>query len=150
MSVYDETQQFVLFKIANQLYGIDIQTVQIIERVKSTMRVPKTARWIKGVLNLRGEIIPVIDLAILFGVEEREITESARIIIVKVEEMMVGFIVNSVKEVVNLDTENVEGAPSVQGKLNSQYIQGVGKIEGEEAIVTLLNLSAIIDEAFQV
>lgn len=147
---YEVSKQFVIFKLDTQLYGIDIQTVQIIERIKSIMRVPKTPSWIKGVMNLRGEIIPVIDLRTQFELSPKEDDENTRIIIVKIEENMVGIIVDSVKEVIELETKDIEQVQNVQGKMNVNHIQGVAKIQTEDAIVTLLNLKNIVDDAFEI
>lgn len=147
-TIYSTTNQFVIFRLESQLYGIDIQSVQIIERIKNIMRVPKTPQWVKGVLNLRGEIIPVLDLSTLFDLNVKNYDEDTRIIIVKIEDTMVGLIVDSVKEVVELENAEIELVQNIQGKMNNNYIQGVGKVQSEEAIVTLLNLKNIIDEAF--
>lgn len=147
-TIYSTTNQFVIFRLERQLYGVDIQSVQIIERIKNIMRVPKTPQWVKGVLNLRGEIIPVLDLSTLFDLNVKNYDEDTRIIIVKIEDTMVGLIVDSVKEVVELENAEIELVQNIQGKMNNNYIQGVGKVQSEEAIVTLLNLKNIIDEAF--
>ncbi len=147
---YEMGKQFVIFKLDTQLYGIDIQNVQIIERIKSIMRVPKTPEWVKGVMNLRGEIIPVIDLRIQFEMSVKEADENTRIIIVKVEENMVGIIVDSVKEVIELGNEQIEQVQNVQGKMNVNHILGVAQIDDEDSIITLLQLKNIIEDAFAV
>lgn len=148
--VYDAVKQFVIFKLDTQLYGIEIQSVQIIERVKSIMRVPKTPSWVRGVMNLRGEIIPVIDIRTQFELPSKEDDENTRIIIVKIEENMVGIIVDNVKEVVELGKDAIEQVQNVQGKMNVNHIQGVAKIQTEESIITLLQLKNIVDDAFEV
>lgn len=144
------TKQFVIFKLDEQYYGIDIQTVQIIERMKSTMRVPKAPKCVKGVMNLRGEIIPVIDLREKFNLVPKERDEDTRIIIIKVDEDMIGIIVDQVKEVVELSKDQIEAIPNMQDKTNASYIQGVGKLSGENTIITLLNLDNIIEDAFKI
>lgn len=147
---YNSAKQFVIFKLDAQLYGMDIQTVQIIERMKDIMRVPKTPKCIKGVMNLRGEIIPVINMREKFELEPKEYDDNTRIIIVKLEEAMVGIIVDEVKEVAELRLEQIENVQNMQGKMNMNHIIGVGKMEEEHDIITLLNLKNIIDEAFKV
>lgn len=139
-------QQYIVFKLNEQLYGISIKNVQIIEKMKPIMRVPKVATCIKGVMNLRGEIIPVVSLREQFKLEPKDYTDKTRIIIVKLEEAMVGIIVDEVKEVVEIESTQVEVVQNVQGKMKTSHILGVGKLE--ENIVTLLNLTNIIDEAF--
>ncbi|MDA3732610.1 chemotaxis protein CheW [Niameybacter massiliensis] len=147
---YTMNKQFVVFKLEQQYYGVDIQIVQIIERMKSIMRVPKASACIKGVMNLRGEIIPVVDMRTKFGLEARAYDEDTRIIIVKIDEDMIGIIVDQVKEVIELSSEQIETVPNMQDKTNANHVQGVGKLKEEDMIVTLLNLGTIIEEAFEV
>lgn len=144
---YENAKQFVIFTLKQQLYGIDIQSVQIIERMKNIMRVPKAPECIKGVMNLRGEIIPVIDLRAQFQLGEMTDSDDTRIIIIKIDDTMVGIIVDSVKEVVELKDEQIEGIQNVQGKMNGNHILGVGKLD--DTIITLLNLKNIVEEAFE-
>lgn len=145
--IRDTVQQFIVFKLDEQLFGIDIQNVQIIEKMKSIMRVPKVPAYVKGVMNLRGEIIPVIDLREQFELKPIDNTDKTRIIIVKLEDAMVGIIVDEVKEVIELANDQIEGVQNIQGKMKTNHILGVGKDDGN--IVTLLHLSNIIEEAFE-
>lgn len=144
---YETAKQFVIFTLKQQLYGIDIQSVQIIERMKNIMRVPKAPECIKGVMNLRGEIIPVIDLRAQFQLGEMADCDDTRIIIIKIDDTMVGIIVDSVKEVVELKDEQIESIQNVQGKMNGNHILGIGKLD--DTIITLLNLKNIVEEAFE-
>lgn len=139
-------QQYIVFKLNEQLYGISIQNVQTIEKMKPIMRVPKVASCIKGVMNLRGEITPVVSLREQFRLEVKEYTDKTRIIIVKLEDAMVGLIVDEVKEVIEIESNQVEAVQNIQGKMKTSHILGVGKVE--DNIITLLNLNNIIDEAF--
>lgn len=139
-------QQYIVFKLNGQLYGTSIENIEIIEKMKPIMRVPKVPQCVKGVMNLRGEIIPVISLRTQFALEEKESTDKTRIIIVKIDDAMVGLIVDEVKEVIEIQNTQVEAVQNIQGKMKSNDILGVGKV-GDD-IVTLLNLSNIIDEAF--
>lgn len=145
-TIVETVQQYIVFKLNEQLYGISIQNVQIIEKIKPIMRVPKVPHCVKGVMNLRGEIIPVISLREQFHLEEKANTDKTRIIIVKLEEAMVGLIVDEVKEVIEIENSQVEVVQNIQGKMKTSHILGVGKVE--ENIVTLLNLTNIIEEAF--
>ncbi|MDF2594886.1 MAG: CheW protein [Clostridia bacterium] len=140
-------KQFIVFKLNEQLYGIDIQNVQIIERIKSIMRVPKAPVCVKGVMNLRGEIIPVISLREQFELLADEYADKTRIIIIKLDESMVGLIVDEVKEVIELGEEQIEAVQNIQGKIKINHILGVGKTESN--IITLLNLTNIVEEAFE-
>ena len=145
-TTFETIQQFIVFKLNDQLYGLSILNVEIIERIKSIMRVPKAPNCVKGVMNLRGEIIPVISLRNQFHLEEKAYTEKTRIIIVKLEDAMVGLIVDEVKEVIEIKSDQIEVVQNIQGKMKTSHILGVGKVE--KNIVTLLNLTNIIEEAF--
>lgn len=142
----EAVQQYIVFKLNGQLYGTSIENIEIIEKMKPIMRVPKVPQCVKGVMNLRGEIIPVISLRTQFALEPKETTDKTRIIIVKIEDAMVGLIVDEVKEVIEIQNTQVEVVQNIQGKMKSNDILGVGKVG--DNIVTLLNLSNIIDEAF--
>ena len=143
----DSMTQYIVFRLDEQSYGIDIQNVQIIEKVKAVMRVPKAPYCVKGVMNLRGEIIPVVSLRDLFGLEKIDYTDKTRIIIVKIEDAMVGIIVDEVKEVIEIEEEQIENVQNIQGKIKISHILGVGKVV--DNIVTLLNLPNIIEEALE-
>ncbi len=140
-------KQFIVFKLDQQLFGIDIQNVQIIEKMKAIMRVPKVPICVKGVMNLRGEIIPVVSLREQFEMLGFEETDKTRIIIVKLEDSMVGVIVDEVKEVIEIEEHQIENVQNIQGKMKSNHILGVAKVE--DNIITLLNLANIIEEAFE-
>ncbi|ONI46807.1 chemotaxis protein CheW [Candidatus Epulonipiscioides saccharophilum] len=141
-------KQYVVFEMDKQNFGIAIQSVQIIERMKSIMRVPKSPASIRGVMNLRGEIISVIDIRRLFNMAELPSTDATRIIILKMEDAMVGCIVDKVKEVIDIEDDQVEGTATMQGKVDSNYIIGVGKVGGGDEIVTLLNHERLVEVSF--
>ncbi len=137
-----DTKQYVVFKIGNEEYGVDIKMITTIERIMGIARVPKTPPYIKGVINLRGEIIPVICMRCKFNLPVEEYGEDTRIVIFKTEESSVGIIVDSVAEVVQLKEEDVEKISSFSNALMIDYIIGVGKIDGR--IITLLNLEKLV------
>lgn len=141
------TKQFVVFRLDDQLYGVNIKRVQIIEKLKTVMRVPKAPKCVQGVMNLRGDIIPVINIRKLFDMNEFVASEESRIVIIKLEESLVGIMVDGVKEVLDLTIEQIEGIQNVQ-PLTNQYISGIGKVEEESMIITLLNLNNVIEGAF--
>lgn len=110
----DSIRQFVEFKLGQEEYGIDILQVKTIERMMPITRVPKAPRFVEGVINLRGEIVPVIDLRKRFDLPITETTENTRIIIVSVDDITVGMIVDSATEVVQLDQDSIEPAPPLR------------------------------------
>lgn len=138
-----EIKQYIVAKIGHEQYGINIQFVQNIERMLNITRVPKAPYHIKGVINLRGDIIPVMSLRIKFGLEPDEYTNDTRIIIVKLDGNAMGIIVDEVKEVINLTEEDIEKVTKDTNDEKSIYIQGVGKIDQE--LFTLLNLDGLIN-----
>lgn len=138
-----EAKKFLIFKLGNEEYGIDIHKITtIIEKEMSIARVPKTPSFLKGVINLRGEIIPIMSLRLKFGLSDDDFKEDTRIIIIKLDEISVGLIVDSVAEVLELDEEATESIANIAGELSLDYITGVGKANGR--IITLLNLENLV------
>lgn len=140
-----ETKQYIVVKIGNEQYGIDIQYIDNIVRMQRITRVPKAQQYFKGVINLRGEIIPVMSLRLRFNLEADEYTNSTRIIILKLEpQYAVGIIVDEVKEVITLDDSMVEKINHNTGDENSIYLTGVGK--HDDSLVSILNIAGVINE----
>ncbi|MCF6097054.1 chemotaxis protein CheW [Thermovorax subterraneus] len=138
----EEIRQFVVFKLGQEEYGVDIMQVNTIERMMPITRVPKAPDFVEGVINLRGEIIPVIDLKKRFGLASGEITPDTRIIIVMLDDLTVGMIVDSATEVVQLTQDSIEPPPSVAGNISSDFLEGIGKI-GDRLLI-ILNLEKIL------
>lgn len=137
-----ETKQFVVFKLGNEEYGIDTSKVTTIVRMMTIARVPKTPDFIKGVINLRGEIIPIMDLRARFHLEAIEHTEDTRITIIKVEEVVIGIIVDAVTEVMQFADDDIENVTNFSNNYSLDYIYGIGKMN--ERIITLLNLEKLV------
>ncbi|KTD87571.1 chemotaxis protein CheW [Paenibacillus etheri] len=140
-----EDIKVIVFKLGSEEYGIEVEKVQTIERMMPITRVPKTYSFIKGVINLRGVVIPVIDLRGRFGIEEVEQTDQSRVIIVSVNEMEVGFIVDSANDVIDLNRDSIDTPPDVVGGIKAKYLDGVAKI-GEERLLIMLNLSEVLNK----
>lgn len=130
------TKQFVIFKLAGEEYGIDILRVKEIKEMMNITRVPKAAHYVRGVINLRGEVIPVIDLRKKFNLPEVEDTENTRIIIVSVDDITVGLIADASSEVLEISSKDIEEAPDGIGSINQDNIYGIGKA-GERLIILL-------------
>ena len=138
-----EVKKFLIFKLGNEEYGIDIHKVTtIIEKEMNIARVPKTPSFLKGVINLRGEIIPIMSLRLKFRLPEDVFSDDTRIIIINLDEMSVGLIVDSVAEVLELNEDATESIANIAGELSLDYISGVGKANGR--IITLLNLENLV------
>ncbi len=139
-----DTRQFVVFKIADQEFGADIHKVSIIEKIMNIARVPTTPSFIKGVVNLRGEIIPIVSLRLKFGLPEKEADDDTRIIMFKLNDITIGVVVDSVAEVVLLNSKEIESVTSITNDRTLDFITGIGKIDGR--LVTLLNIEKLISE----
>ena len=136
--------QYIVVNIGIEQYGINIKYIDNIVRIQRITRVPKTQPYYKGVINLRGEIIPVMSIRIKLGLEDDVFTDKSRIIIVKVENASIGIIVDQVKEVVTLDEANIENLATDVNDEFSGYINAIGKSKGE--LITLLDIIGIIVE----
>ncbi len=141
----DDLLQLVIFNLGREEFGVDIMKVQEIIRLPEITRIPRSPDYIKGVINLRGKIIVVMDLDKRFGLPSKEITDETRIIVVDVEGTIIGMVVDSVSEVIRLLNTNVDQTPDIiNQKINADYLKGVGKID--ERLLILLNLDSIINE----
>jgi len=138
-----EGKQYVVFLLGKESYGVEIHSVTTIEKILPYARVPKTPVYIKGVINLRGEIVPIMDLRSRFNMEVVEETEETRVIIIKINDISLGIIVDEVDEVLDLSEEAIENVANFTNDLSMDYILGVGKIE--DRIVTLLNVEKLAD-----
>ncbi|AYO30488.1 chemotaxis protein CheW [Biomaibacter acetigenes] len=138
----EKIRQFVEFKLGEEEYGVDILQVKTIERMMPVTRVPKAPSFVEGVINLRGEIVPVIDLKKRFDLPPGQITDNTRIIIVTLEDITVGMIVDSATEVIQLPQEAIEPAPTITNGIDSNFLDGVGKLDGK--LLILLNLSKVL------
>ena len=138
-----ETQvQVVAFKLRKEEYGFNILNVKEIKGLTDITRVPFASDFIKGVINLRGSVLPVIDLKKRLGLQDMEYTDDTRIVVVREDDLEVGMIVDAVTGVITLNGEQIDAAKAVDNE-NSRFITGVGKV-AEERLIILLNLEAII------
>lgn len=135
-------EQLVTFGLDSEEFGIDIMLVQEIIRIPPITRVPKAPSYVEGVINLRGNVIPVVSLRNRFGMDHAEETDLSRIIVLQVHNKVFGIRVDAVTEVLRLDTDSIEPPPPVALGMDSHYIRGVGKI-GERLLI-LLDLDQIM------
>lgn len=133
-----EQLQLVTFEVAGEEFAVDILSVHEINRMMDLTRVPQSPPDVEGVINLRGRIIPVADLRRKFGLPAAERTDANRIIVVEVENKVLGFIVDKVFQPLTLDRANVDPAPPMVCSINSEYITGVGKHENR--LIILLDM----------
>lgn len=128
--------QLVIFRLAGEEFGLDISQVREIVRLQDITPMPKAPEFIRGVTNLRGQIIAVMDLAKRFGLKEAADGEKTRIVICEIRNNAVGLIVDEVPEVIRISSENIEPTPQMlETQIHTDFIKGVGKLEGRLVII---------------
>lgn len=139
-----EQEQLVVFEVGDESFGIDISLVQEIIRLQPITEVPRAPMYVKGVINLRGKVIPVIDLRERFSIGMNEESKATRIVVVDVLGNIVGMIVDAVSEVLRLATDSIEPPSNIVGSVGSQYLSGIGK--HEDQLIILLDLDKLLVE----
>jgi purine-binding chemotaxis protein CheW len=130
-------RQVVVFKLADEEFGVNISEVKEIIRIELITKIPNSAEYIKGVINLRGKIIVIVDLALVLGLPPKKTDNETRIIVIELEESTIGMIVDSATEVLRLSSNQIEAAPQIiTKKINADYIEGVGML-GERLLILL-------------
>jgi purine-binding chemotaxis protein CheW len=135
--------KYLTFTLADEEYGIGILKIKEIIGMMSVTTVPQTPEFVKGVINLRGKVIPVIDLRLRFGMESMDYTERTCIIVVEIDgtagTVQIGIVVDSVSEVLNIKADEIEDTPTFGTRLNTDYILGMAKMEGGVKILLDIN-----------
>ncbi|MGB8955603.1 MAG: chemotaxis protein CheW [Tumebacillaceae bacterium] len=132
----------IVFRLVDEEYGVEVNQVRSIEKMQSITRVPRTPDFVKGVINLRGVVTPVIDLKTRFNLGEEAYTDSTRMIIVAVDDMEVGLIVDAANDVIDIPVNVIELPPSVVGGINANYLRGVAKLQ--DRLLIMLNLDKVL------
>jgi len=142
-------QQFLTFLLAAEEYAINIQRVKEIIEYTAITKVPKVPQWIRGVINLRGNVVPVVDLAARFGIEESPVTKTSCIVIVEVEQdterTVMGVIADAVNQVIDLTPEDIEEPPTFGTRVRLEYLLGMGKLG--KKFTLLLNVDRVLSTA---
>lgn len=134
--------QVVSFKLGTEEYGVDISQVQEIIRMVEITHVPRAPHFMEGVINLRGQLIPIVDLRTRFAMAREAATKATRIVVTEIGSRRVGIVVDSVSEVLDLPIDDVEEAPEMIAGIGTEYIQGVGKVA--ERLIILLDLTMVM------
>ncbi len=135
--------KYVVFKLGKEYYGIPISKVISIEKMQEATRIPNGPIHVKGVINLRGEVITLIDLRLKLNMEPKGVDNNSRIIIVSNDEIVAGLIVDSSSEVIEIEKENIDNAPTSSENEYLSYVQGIGKVK--DRLIILLELSNILE-----
>ena len=140
-----ETTQYLTFNLADEVFAVDVGRVREILEITSITKVPQTPDFMRGVINLRGSVVPVIDMRLKFGMTESERTVNTCIIVVEVvmdgETIVLGSLADSVQEVIEMEPQQIEAAPHVGSHLNTDFIKGMGKHDGR--FVMILDIDQI-------
>ena len=137
--------QLVTFIIEKEEFGIDILNVQEIIKPVDITRVPNARSYVKGVINLRGRIVPVVDLRTRFQLPYRQPDKNTRIVVVELEDKVVGFLMDEVRQVIRIDKHVIEPPPPQATGVDSNYLRGVAKLD--DRLLTLLDLNNLLDES---
>jgi len=144
----DKEEKYLTFVLAGEEYGIGILKIKEIIGMMPITTVPQTPEFVKGVINLRGKVIPVMDLRLRFGMEAIDYTERTCIIVVEIEgtagTVQIGIVVDSVSEVLNIKGQDIEETPTFGTKLNTDYILGMAKVEG--GVKILLDIDRVLSQ----
>lgn len=136
-------QQLVVFELAKEFYGINIAAVESIIKMQSITQLPQAPYYVKGVTNLRGTVLPVIDLRSRFGLDAQEYSRETRIIIVTMGTLKVGVVVDGVSEVLRVTDESIEPLPPMASTVNSAFLKGIARLENR--LVILLDLGKVLE-----
>lgn len=142
----DEVQQWVTFKLDTETYGINVMLVQEILRYSEIAPVPGAPEYVLGIINLRGNVVTVIDTRSRFGLESSEISDNTRVVIIESDKQVIGILVDSASEVVYLKASEIDVAPNVGNDESAKFIQGVSNRDGELLILVDLNKLLSDDE----
>lgn len=134
--------QLVVFELAKEFYGINIAVVESIIKMQSITQLPQTPAYIKGVTNLRGTVLPVIDLRTRFGLESQPDTRQTRVIIVTMGSIKVGLMVDGVSEVMRVSDESIEPLPPMVNSINADFLKGIARLE--DHLIILLDVERVL------
>ncbi|HKV62815.1 MAG TPA: chemotaxis protein CheW [Candidatus Acidoferrum sp.] len=139
-------QQYLTFFLADEEYAINIQRVKEIIEYTTVTKVPRVPEWIRGVINLRGNVVPVVDLTVRFGLDERPVTKTTCIVIVEIEQdserTVMGVIADAVNQVIDLSSKDIEEPPAFGTRVRLEYLFGMGKLGKKFALI--LNIDSVL------
>jgi purine-binding chemotaxis protein CheW len=136
--------QFLTFQLGEELYGVDILRVQEIKGYTTVTKIPNTPSYIKGVLNLRGTIVPIVELRTTFGMETIDYTMFTVIVVVVVRDRIMGLVVDSVSDVLNISQKDIQASPEFGSRVDVSFLNGIGK--SGDKLVALLNIDRLLTE----
>ncbi|MFA8341619.1 MAG: chemotaxis protein CheW [Rhodothermaceae bacterium] len=139
-----ELLQVVSFNIGEEEFGVDILKVQEINKISEITSIPDSPSHVEGVINLRGKVIPIIDLRVKLGTQKKVYDHKTRILVVEIDNKTVGFVVDSVKEVLRIPQDIIEPPPKIVEGINSEYITAIGKLDNR--LLILLDMEKVLTD----
>ncbi len=129
----EDTQKgkYLTFTVGSEVYGLEIQYITEIIGIQKITQMPELPEYMKGIINLRGKIIPVMDMRLRFKKEPREYNDRTCVIVVEIKGLSVGLIIDSVSEVISIPDQNIVKPPQINNEIGNRYIKGIGKVENE-------------------
>ena len=143
-SYSSDDQQFLTFNLADEYYGVDILKVQEIKGYTNVTKIPNTPEYLKGVLNLRGTIVPIVDLRMKFGMGVTEPTSFTVVVVVNVRNRVMGFLVDAVSDVLDLNAKDIQAPPELGSTVDITFVAGIGN--SNDHLVTLLDIDRVLTE----
>ena len=139
-----DDQQYLIFNLAGEYYGVDILKVQEIKGYTTVTRIPNTPDFLKGVINLRGTIVPIVDLRMKFGMGVTEPTSFTVVVVVNVRNRVMGFLVDAVSDVLDMNAKDIQAPPDMGSSVDITFIAGIGN--AQDRLVTLLDIDRVLTE----
>ena len=139
----EKSSKYIVFQLNDQAFGVNVKQISSIERLQNITKLPRTRTFIKGIINHRGETTPVIDLKARLDMDEKQTTEDNRFLIVQMDNMQVGLLVDAATEVIDIHSTIIKPAPEIIGEEKETFIEGIAKFENR--VLTLLDLQQILD-----
>ncbi len=147
-NVKSEIKQLIGFFVGAEEYGLEILRVREIIRVREITRLPRSPGFVKGIINLRGDVIPILSLGERFGLERKEASADTRVIVVEIGGQLIGMVVDAVSQVLRVPADQIDPPPPIIGGLAREYVAGVAKVG--DRLVILLNIDRILSKDEQV
>jgi len=138
-------KQFVVFKLDGEEYGINIINVKEIGIYKEPVKIPNAPDFIEGIINYRGEVIPIVNLKKRFNLKDLIISNNTRVIIININDKQVGFVVDEASQTIRIDEEQIENTPEMVTRIDSEYITGVGKVE--DRLILIIDLEKVLTDS---
>ena len=146
MENFEDTQKgkFLTFSVGREAYGIEIKFVTEIIGIQDITEVPELPNYVKGIINLRGKIIPVIDVRLRFKKQPKEYNDRTCIVVIEIKDISIGLIVDNVAEVINIDDNNIVPPPDIKTGFHNRYVRGIGKVGN--GVKLLLDCDKLLNE----